>query len=152
MRVTRPVSLSPTRRHDWKSCTEWRLDARLTSGRGLPQAALTACLKSLPFVNTSTIPPRKQKCKRTRRFFLIFLKRCNSTACDVFTRFAPKKSCGRAKKTPQKRPAKAAERHVSAHPVLDHPKLEKSRVKFFKRQKKQKTDRASEKKYAKWLH
>ena len=36
-------------------------------------------------------------------------------------------------------------------PVLVHQKLEKSRVKFFKRQKKLKTDRASEKKYEQWL-
>ena len=69
MRVTRPVSLSPTRRHDWKSCTEWRLDARLTSGRGLPQAALTACLKSLPFVNTIKIHRNAKNASRNDDFF-----------------------------------------------------------------------------------
>ena len=150
--MTRPVSLSQTRRHDWKPCTGWRLDARLTVGRCLRVTALTACGKHLPCVNTITIRRKRKKCKRTRRFFLIFLKRCNSTTCDTFPHSSPKKSCGRAKKTPKKRAAKAAERHVSAHPVLVHQKLEKSRVKFFKRQKKLKTDRASEKKYAQWLH
>ena len=148
MRVTRPVSLSPTRWHDWKPCTGWRLDARLTPGRCLRVTALTASLKHLPCVNTITIRRKRKKCKRTRRFFLIFLKRCNSTACDVFTRFAPKKVADAPKKTPPKnRRRKSAGRRVSAHPVLVHQKLEKSRVKFFKRQKKQKTYRASEKKY-----
>ena len=73
MRVTRPVSLSPTRRHDWKPCTGWRLDARLTVGRCLPQAPLKAYLKSLPFVNTYTLA-RKREMQADTTIFFDFLK------------------------------------------------------------------------------
>ena len=63
-----------------------------------------------------------------------------------------KKLRTRPKKRQKNGRRKPAERRVSAHPVLVHQKLEKSRVKFFKRQKKLKTDRASEKKYEQWLN
>ena len=52
---------------------------------------------------------------------------------------APQKN---AKKADGESPADGA----YPRPVLVHPKLEKSRVKFFKRKKKLKADRASEKK------
>ena len=67
---------------------------------------------------------------------------------QVFT----KKSCGRAQKNRPKTDGESRRTARIPGPVLVHPKLEKSRVNFFKRQKKQKVDCASEKKYAQWLH
>ena len=102
MRVTRPVSLSPTRRHDWKPCTGWRLDARLTVGRCLRVTALTASLKHLPCVNTITIRRKRKNASGHDDFFLIFLKRCNSTTCYEFSHFAQKKKMQtRQKKRPK---------------------------------------------------
>ena len=85
--------------------------------------------------------------------FFDFLKVLKFNGLRDFRPIPRQKKCGRAQKNAQKNGRrKPAGRRVSAHPVLVHPKLEKSRVKFFKRQKKLKTDRASEKKYEQWLH
>ena len=65
----------------------------------------------------------------------------------IFARDAPKKIANAPKKAPKKIACESPADGAYPRPVLVHPKLEKSRVKNFKRQKKQKVNRASEKKH-----
>ena len=85
--------------------------------------------------------------------FFDFLKILQFNDLHDFRPFRAKKKVTDApKKIAENAPPKARRTARILAPVLVHPKLEKSRVKFFNRQKKQKVDRASEKKYAQWLH
>ena len=134
MRVTRPVSLSPTSRHGWKPCTWWRLDARLTPGRNLRLAALTACGKHLPFVNTIKIHRNHKKASAFGNFF-DFLKALQFNGLRCFHPVCAKKSCGRAKKkcerAPKKRTAKARRTARIRAPSTSSSKTRKKSSDFF---------------------
>ena len=85
--------------------------------------------------------------------FFDFLKSLQFNGLRDFRPFRPQKKLRTRQKNRQKNRPLAGRRTARIlGPVLVHLKLEKSRVKFFKRQKKQKVDRASEKKYQQWLH
>ena len=85
--------------------------------------------------------------------FFDFLKALKFNGLRDFIPFlAKKKLRARQKNAPQKTDGESHPDGAYPRPVPVHPKLEKSRVKFFKRQKKLKTDRASEKKQEQWLH
>ena len=84
--------------------------------------------------------------------FLIFFKVLKFNGLRDFLPIPRQKKCGRDPKNAQKNGRRKPPDGAYPRPVPVHPKLEKSRVKFFKRQKKLKTDRASEKKYKQWLH
>ena len=84
--------------------------------------------------------------------FFDFLKALKFNYLRGFHQNCAKKNADATQKTPKKTDGENPPDGAYPRPVLVHPKLEKSRVKFFKRQKKQKVNRASEKKYAQWLH
>ena len=131
MRVTRPVSLSPTRRHDWRSCTWWRLDARLTSGRGLPQAALTACLKRPSFLSTPLLYDANVKMQAATTIFFDFLKSLQFNYLLDFRPFRAPKNCGRAQKNaPKNGRRKPGGRRVSA-PSTSSSKTRKKSSEIF---------------------
>ena len=80
--------------------------------------------------------------------FFDFLKALKLNDLRYFRPGCAKKNANVPKKTPPKTDGESRRTARILRPVLVHQKLEKNRVKFFKRQKKLKTDRASEKKYA----
>ncbi len=135
MRVTRPVSMSPTRRHDWRSCTGWRLDARLTVGRCLRVTALTASLKHLPCVNTITISLHNTFASRNDDFF-DFLKALQLNNLRHFLPIPRQKKLREGQKNAQKNGRRTPAGRRGYAPSTSSSKTRKKSSEIFQASKK----------------